>query len=108
MSLRHSALLLGTLGVSVVIVPGCATTTAGAGAADDSRADIPVDAVPVTRREANGDTVTEYRVGGRMRALKVQPSRGPAYYVYDRDGDGIIDDAGDHPPQTYFKLFEWK
>jgi hypothetical protein len=29
------------------------------------------------------------------------------YYLYDTDGDGIVDKAGDNPPQTYFKLFRW-
>ena len=69
--------------------------------------DIPDGAVPATRTESNGDVVTEYRVGNQLRVVKVQPSRGPAYYLYDRDGDGIVDKAGDNPPQTYFKLFSW-
>jgi Protein of unknown function (DUF2782) len=70
-------------------------------------ADIPPDAVPTTRTEANGDVITEYRVAGQLRMVKVEPSRGPAYYLYDRDGDGLPDREGDNPPQTYFKLFEW-
>ena len=69
--------------------------------------DIPADAVPVTHTESNGDTVTEYRVGNQLRVIEVQPLRGPKYYLYDRDGDGIVDKAGDNPPQTYFKLFSW-
>ncbi|GAB3310442.1 DUF2782 domain-containing protein [Luteimonas notoginsengisoli] len=68
---------------------------------------IPPDAVPTTRTEANGDVITEYRVAGKLRMVKVEPSRGPAYYLYDRDGDGLPDREGDNPPQTYFKLFEW-
>lgn len=74
----------------------------------DPTAELPPDAVPATRTEANGDVITEYRVAGRLRMVKVEPSRGPAYYLYDRDGDGIADKEGDNPPQTYFKLFEWK
>jgi len=35
------------------------------------------------------------------------PSRGPAYFLYDRDGDGSIDGDRDDVPQTYFKLFGW-
>ena len=27
--------------------------------------------------------------------------------VYDRDGDGLVDKAGDNPPQTYYELFKW-
>ena len=78
----------------------CATTA-------DPAIDIPPDAVENTRTEANGDVITEYRVAGQLRAVRVQPSRGPVYYLYDRDGDGIVDKAGDNPPQTYFKLFSW-
>ena len=70
-------------------------------------ADILPDAVPTTRTEANGDVITEYRVAGQLRMVRVEPSRGPAYYLYDRDGDGLPDREGDNPPQTYFKLFEW-
>ena len=67
------------------------------------------DAVATTRTEANGDVVTEFRVDGRLRALRVVPSRGPTYYLYDRDGDGSIDNReGDNPPVTYFRLFEWE
>jgi len=73
----------------------------------DPAADIPPDAVPTTRTEANGDVITEYRVAGQLRVVRVEPSRGPAYYLYDRDGDGLPDKEGDNPPQTYFKLFDW-
>ena len=69
--------------------------------------DVPAGAVSNTRTEANGDVVTEYRVGNQLRMVEVRPARGPAYYLYDRDGDGIVDKAGDNPPQTYFKLFSW-
>jgi len=75
--------------------------------ASDATTDIPPDAVPTTRTEANGDVVTEYRVAGQLRMVKIEPSRGPSYYLYDRDGDGLPDKEGDNPPQTYFKLFEW-
>ena len=66
------------------------------------------DAVPATRTEANGDVVTEYRVGERLTMVKVVPQRGPAYYIYDRNGDGTINerDAKDGP-MTYYKLFSW-
>jgi hypothetical protein len=70
-------------------------------------ADIPADAVEATRTESNGDVVTEYRVDGRLRALKVTPSRGVPYYLFDRNGDGIVDDERDGVSPVYFKLFEW-
>ena len=78
----------------------CATTA-------DPAIDIPPDAVENTRTEANGDVITEYRVAGQLRMVRVQPSRGPAYYLYERDGQLLSTKAGDNPPQTYFKLFSW-
>ena len=65
-------------------------------------------AVPATRTEANGDVVTEYRVSGRLTMVKVVPARGPAYYIYDRNGDGVVNDAdANGGPMTYYKLFQW-
>ncbi|MBP6798088.1 MAG: DUF2782 domain-containing protein [Luteimonas sp.] len=78
----------------------CATTA-------DPAIDIPPDAVENTRTEANGDVITEYRVAGQLRMVRVQPSRGPAYYLYERNGQLLSTKAGDNPPQTYFKLFSW-
>jgi hypothetical protein len=81
--------------------------TLALGACATTGPEIPADAVAATRTEANGDTITEYRVGNQLRVVEVDPARGPAYYLYDRDGDGVVDKAGDNPPQTYFKLFSW-
>jgi hypothetical protein len=87
------------LAAACVLVLNACATTAGP--------DIPADAVSATHTESNGDVVTEYRVGNQLRVVEVQPARGPKYYLYDKDGDGIVDKAGDNPPQTYFKLFSW-
>lgn len=84
---------------AMLALAACATTGGG-------EADIPEDAVPSTRTEANGDTITEYRVGTQLRMIKVVPARGPTYYLYDRNGDGIVD-PDDRTPMTYYKLFEW-
>lgn len=66
------------------------------------------DAVPATRTEANGDVITEYRVSGRLTMVKVVPTRGPTYYIYDRNGDGVVNDAdAKGGPMTYYKLFSW-
>jgi len=65
------------------------------------------DADPTTRTESNGDVITEYRVAGALRMVKVVPSRGPTYYVYDRDGDGKLDWQKGEAPMTYYKLYSW-
>ena len=65
-------------------------------------------AVPATRTEANGDMITEYRVNGSLTMVKVVPARGPTYYIYDRNGDGVVNDAdAKGGPMTYYKLFSW-
>ncbi len=75
--------------------------------ASDPTATLPQDTVPVTRTESNGDVITEYRVAGALRMVKVQPFRGPTYYVQDRDGDGKLDWDKGEAPMTYFKIYSW-
>ena len=46
--------------------------------------------VRIVRRD--GATVTEYRVNGQLRAIKVEPDGDlPPYFLYDTDGDGRLD-----------------
>ncbi|MDI1252391.1 DUF2782 domain-containing protein [Thermomonas sp.] len=78
-----------------------------AACASDPTATLPNDTVPVTRTESNGDVITEYRVSGVLRMVKVQPFRGPTYYVQDRDGDGKLDWDKRDGPMTYYKLYSW-
>lgn len=40
-------------------------------------------------------TVTEYRVNGRLEAIKVEPDNAPAYYLIDTDGDGALETRRD-------------
>lgn len=96
--MRRSTLLVLPL---LLALGGCATT--GGSAADN---DIPTDAVAATKVQSNGDEITEYQVAGQLRIVKVQPRRGPAYYLYDRNGDGRVDEEKGVSP-VYFKLFEW-
>lgn len=90
------------------LLGACATggALAGSQAGGDVPA-IPDDAVAAVRTEGNGDVVTEYRVQGQLRMVKVVPVRGPAYYLIDRDGDGHMDPAKGEVPTTWFKLFSW-
>ena len=69
--------------------------------------DMLANAEPLTRTEANGDTVTEYRVAGALRMVKVVPSRGPTYYIHDRDGDGKLDWNKGEAPMTYYDIYRW-
>ena len=83
---------------------GCATNAVKPlTEADLANADVAV------RTEANGDVVQESRIGGMLRAVKVTPVRGPAWTVYDNDGDGHMDKSKDNMDVSpvYWKLFGW-
>ena len=83
-----------------LLLAACATAT--------PESTLPKDAIAATRTEANGDSITEYRVAGTLKMVKVVPLRGPTYYLYDRNGDGIVDARdGKDGPLTYYKLFSW-
>ena len=85
--------------IAACLLAGCAT----AGAPVDLKG-----AEVAQRTLENGDTYEEYRVGGQLRMVRITPLRGPAYYLYDRDGDGALDrDDRDDLPQVYWKLFQW-
>ena len=73
---------LATLLFATALLAACATATPEEMLGDD--------AVANTRTEANGDVITEYRQAGALKMVKVQPARGPVYYIYDRNGDGFI------------------
>jgi hypothetical protein len=82
----------------------------GACATSDALApEIPADAVETVRTEANGDVISEYRVAGQLRVVKVVPARGPTYYLVDSNGDGRLDSSKGEGPVSpvYFKLYEW-
>ena len=94
-----AAALLATLALAA-----CATTP---GQDDTPPVDL-AGAQVATRTLENGDIVEEYRVGTQLRMVRITPLRGPAYYLYDRDGDGRLDrNDAEKLPQTYWKLFSW-
>lgn len=98
----HARRLLPPLALAAVLgLAACASTSTPAGV------EIPPGAEENVRTESNGDVITEYRVNGDLRVVQVQPLRGPAYYLYMRDGRLLSTREGDDPPQTYFKLFSW-
>ena len=89
---------LATLLLACIAVSACASNPA---------ASLPGDTVATTRTESNGDVLTEYRVAGALRMVKVTPSRGPTYYVQDLDGDGKLDWKKGEAPTTWYKLYGW-
>ncbi|MFT4255389.1 MAG: DUF2782 domain-containing protein [Pseudoxanthomonas sp.] len=90
--------------VPLLALAACASTPTAADGAP------PVDlagAEVFSHTAENGDVIEEYRVGTQLRMVKVTPPRGPAYYLYDRNGDGQLDTDNKQMPQTYWKLFSW-
>jgi len=68
---------------------------------------VPANAVESTRTAANGDVISEYRVQGQLRMVRVQPARGPVYYMIDSNGDGRLDRSKGEVSPVYFKLYGW-
>lgn len=66
---------------------------------------------PDVRIIKNKDSVVEeYRVKGHLRFIKITPSVGPAYYMVDTDGDGVLETREDdlsNPPINQWILLEW-
>ncbi|MGD8483784.1 MAG: DUF2782 domain-containing protein [Thioalkalispiraceae bacterium] len=61
----------------------------------------------IHRKEA---VIEEYRVNGQLRYAKITPTKGPAYYMIDTDGDGQLDkrkDNLDNPPINQWILKRW-
>lgn len=103
--LRRTLILLGLL----VAFPG--TVPAQGGDAD----------IPLEHRIAPGKgepevtiiqrphmTITEYRSGGRVYMVEVDPDMGPPYYLIDRNGDGEWDDRmGPEVTVPQWTIFQW-
>lgn len=94
---------------AALVLSGAIAACASTGVADNGAPPVPAGAVEATRTEANGDVVTEYRVGGQLAMVRIQPVRGPTWYMVDSDGDGRLDitrgESRDAP--VYYKLYSW-
>lgn len=42
----------------------------------------------ITTREEQDRTLEEYRINGRLYAIKITPKQGQPYFLVDRNGDG--------------------
>ncbi|TZF89742.1 DUF2782 domain-containing protein [Cognatilysobacter lacus] len=94
----RSALLLG-----LCMLAGCASLPA-----DDPTLALH-DAQVSTRSLDNGDVVSEYRVAGLLRVVKIVPRGGVTYYLTDDDNDGRLDHRRGDGPVTpvQYKIFGW-
>lgn len=64
----------------------------------------------ITIKESGRTTIYEYRVRGVLYLVKVQPQFGPPYYLYDINGDGMIDAqerAATNITTPQWILFQW-
>lgn len=101
--MKMSGLIPALASVMALALAGCASSGVDAdGAPMDLR-----NAEVSTRTMDNGDLVDEYRVAGQVRMVRVKPVRGAAYYLYDRDGDGHMDNDKDGISPVYWKLYSW-
>jgi len=61
-------------------------------------------------RREDERTIEEYVSNGRVYMVKITPAIGPAYYLVDTTGDGLLDmrhDRFEPVKPTYWKVFEW-
>jgi hypothetical protein len=71
------------------------------------RSPVDVKGADVSKRTMdNGDTIEEYRVSGQLRMVKVTPSRGAPFYMYDKNGDGRMDNDKDGVSPVW-RLYSW-
>jgi hypothetical protein len=90
------------LSTALVLAAGCSTLQS------DPTASLQ-DADVVTRTESNGDVISEYRVAGQLRIVKITPRVGVTYYLIDDDNDGRLDRRRGEGPisPVNYKLAEW-
>ncbi len=70
----------------------------------------PDDEPQVTIIKQTGQTVEEYRIGGKLYMVKITPKHGIPYYLVDERGDGKLTrqeslDSGFRPPRWVIKRF---
>lgn len=64
----------------------------------------------VTTRQSGADTVYEYRIRGKLYQQKIQPAKGPAYYLIDEKGEGKFTRVDGPEPKIsvpMWVLLEW-
>jgi hypothetical protein len=106
---KHKTTLLAML---FCLLAGVGTTGAEDGALEPPELPLPeviVDGeviepeVKIIKQEEG--TIYEYRINGQLYMVKIQPIKGPAYYLVDRDGDGEFDSRSNDP--TSIAVPQW-
>ena len=90
--------------LATALLAGCASLPA-----DDPTLALE-NAQVATRTLENGDVVSEYRVQGQLRMVRVQPRNGPVYYLMDTNGDGRLDQSSrdrNGVSPVYYKISGW-
>ena len=75
---------------------------------EENTGQLPEPEVTIVHRK--DQVVEEYRINGQLRYAKITPKRGPAYYMFDSDGDGLLDTQHndlDNPPINQWILLRW-
>ena len=68
------------------------------------------DNTDVTIIQKKDATIEEVRVNGKLRYAKITPKHGKPYYMYDSDGDGVLDATENDPKKANINqwiLMEW-
>ncbi len=71
----------------------------------------PLDNVDINIIKRDDKTIETHSVNGIVYKVKVIPSSGPAYYLYDTDGDGSLETRSNRELSEttvqQWKIFEW-
>lgn len=77
---------------------------------DDDKVN-PLDNVDINIIKREDKTIETHSVNGIVYKVKVTPNNGPAYYLYDTDGDGSLETRSNRELSEttvqQWKIFEW-
>lgn len=60
----------------------------------------------ITIIQRDKETVEEFRINGRLYKVKITPNAGPPYYLFDTDGDGVLE-TRDNNDITDINIPQW-
>jgi hypothetical protein len=62
----------------------------------------------VTITHRNGAEYREYSIHGRVYAMKITPRWGPPYWLYDTDGNGVLEEMRGDPLHEIPQTVQWQ